>query len=51
MIMLVDMEASDIIRSNGMKQITATTWWLNKYYIIHFMTKETKFYEKLILHG
>ena len=45
--MLVDIEVSDIIRSNGMKQITAKTWWLNKYYIVNFMTKETKFYDIL----
>ena len=31
-IMLFDMEVSDIITSKGMKQITATAWWLNKRY-------------------
>ena len=47
--MLVDMEVSDIIRSNGMKKITATTWWLNKYYFNEFMTRETTISEKPIL--
>ena len=31
-IMLFDMEVSDIITSKGMKQITARAWWLNKRY-------------------
>ena len=31
-IMLFDMEVSDIITIKGMKQITATAWWLNKRY-------------------
>ena len=31
-IMLFDMEVSDIITIEGMKQITARAWWLNKRY-------------------
>ena len=30
--MIFDMEVSDIITSKGMKQITARAWWLNKRY-------------------
>ena len=47
--MFIDMEVIDIIRSNGMKKITATTWWLNKYYSNQFTTKETKIGDKPIL--